>query len=108
MLVELFHPRAPKGNEDQRDDDDRKNRVREKQDKIDRPDPALPLKRDMPNAVMVDEIGDEEDGGNGKGGEHEFFVQVTFAGADGGVARGEGERHWKRLVWRLARHGRTF
>ena len=56
---------------------------------IDGANPALALEGDVADAVVVDEIGNEEGAGDGEGGEHQFFVEFAFAGADGGVAGGE-------------------
>lgn len=64
--------------------------MRGEQGKVDGADPALALEVDhFANADVVDHVRDEEGAGDEEGGEHEFFVQIDFAGADGGVATGE-------------------
>jgi hypothetical protein len=57
MFVETLEERAAKCNKNQGNDDDGKNGVRSQQDEIDGADPALSVKWDVANAVVVQQIG---------------------------------------------------
>jgi len=41
------------------------------------------------NAEVVDHVGNQESTGSHNGGDHEGFVDLALAGADGGVTRGK-------------------
>ncbi len=43
----------------------------------------------MANLVVVDEVGDQENGRDGEGGDHELFVERDFVLTDGVVAEGQ-------------------
>ena len=89
MFIEFFEEGAAESDEDQRDDNDGEDGVGEEQGEVDRANQTLSLEGDVADAVVVDEIGNEEGAGDGERGEHEFFVELDFAVADGGVATGE-------------------
>ena len=90
VLVEAFGPRAAEGDEDEWHDDDGEDGVGDEQSEVDGTNPALALEEDdLMDAVMVDEIGREEDARGDEGGDHEFFMEFALAGADGGVAADE-------------------
>ena len=89
MLIEFFEEGAAEGDEDERDDDDGEDGVGEEQGEVDRANQTLSLEGDVADAVVVDEVGDEEGAGDDERGEHEFLVELGFAVADGGVATGE-------------------
>src|SRR5271169_6372661 len=83
MLVEALEEGAAEGDDNHGDDDDGENGVRGEQCEIDGANPSLTLEGDVTDAVMVDDIGDEE------GGDHEFFVQSRLTGTNRRVASGE-------------------
>ena len=89
VFIEFFEEGAAERDEDERDDDDGEDGVGDEQGEVDRADQTLALEGDMAHAVVVDEIGDEEGAGDEERGEHELFVELDFAVADGGVATGE-------------------
>src|SRR6267142_278913 len=89
VFVKLFEPGAAQRNEDQRYDHDRQDCVRDQQGKVNRTDPALPLKYDVPHAEMINQVGSQKNGRYAKGGNHEVLVHISLSRPDRGVAPGQ-------------------
>jgi len=89
VAVEFCQQGAAQGDEDHRDDDDGEDGVGGEQDEINGANPALALEDSVADTVVVEEIGDEENGGDGECGNHEALVDLDLAVADGGVAAGQ-------------------
>src|ERR1700694_3926162 len=89
MFVEAFEQGAAKRNKNQGNDYDGENGVRSQQDEINGADPALSMKWNVANAVVVQQIGKQENRGNRKRRNHEALVNLYFTVANGGVAARE-------------------
>jgi hypothetical protein len=89
MLIEFLQPGAAESDEDEGNDDDGEDGMGEQEREIDWAYETLSLEvDDLVNTDVVDKVGNEKGAGNREGGEHECFVYIALAGADGDVATG--------------------
>ena len=89
VSVEALEQGPAEGHDDHGDDDEGQNGVRGEQGEIDGANPTLALEGDVADAIVVDEIGNQEGARHEEGSDHEFLVKGDLAGTNGGVAGGE-------------------
>src|SRR5580704_4862300 len=79
MLIEFLKPRTPQRNNDHRHNHDSQHRMRQQQREINRPNPALPLKRNVPDAIVIRQIGNQKRRRRQKRRDHERLVHRNLA-----------------------------
>src|SRR5262249_12871899 len=76
----------------ERYDGDSEDRMGSENREIDRANPALPLETHGADLQVIDDVGDQEYNGAGKGAEHARLMRLDAAGADEEIAERQQDR----------------